>query len=203
MYEKQLQSAAGHLAAHDPILAPIIAQAGLPTIHPTTDYYWQLVDAIISQQLSIKAAATIEKRFLALFDGVPQPEQILAKSEDELRQVGMSGAKTRYVRDLAEHIRNGTLKVDQLPNLSNAEVIQELTAVKGIGEWTAHMFLIFALGRLDVLPVGDLGIRSGMQKLYGLAELPMPTQIQEIAATYHWHPFESVAAWYVWRATEA
>lgn len=200
MHTKQLQAAANYLSATDPTLAPIIKKLGLPTFTPHTDYYWELVDAIISQQLSIKAAATIEKRFLALFDGVPQPAQILEKTVDELRAVGMSGAKANYVRDLAAHVQDGRLNIDALPNLSNQQIITELTAVKGIGEWTAHMFLIFALGRLDVLPVGDLGFKNGLQKLYNLPTPPTPKEIQALANKRKWHPYESAVAWYAWQS---
>jgi DNA-3-methyladenine glycosylase II len=202
MHTKQLQTAADYLAAHDAALAPIIKKVSLPTFTPQTDYYWELVDAIISQQLSIKAAATIEKRFLDLFDGVPQPEKILTKSVEELRAVGLSNAKANYVRDLATHIKNGTLKLEDLPRLGNDEVIKELTAVKGIGEWTAHMFLIFALGRLDVLPVGDLGFKNGLQKLYNLKTAPTPAEITKLSIQKKWHPYESVVAWYAWQSLQ-
>lgn len=189
-----------HLSA-DPVLAPVIARVGLPTFTPHTDYYWELVDSIISQQLSIKAARTIEQRFLDLFGGkIPQPKQLLNKTVDELRAVGMSRAKAVYVLDLARHIDQGLLLVDRLPTLPNDEVVRELVAVKGIGEWTAHMFMIFALGRLDVLPVGDLGIKNGVQKLYGLPTLPTAKDLQAIAAKNNWHPYESVASWYIWQS---
>ena len=202
-YTTTLRTAMEHLSAHDPKLAPVIAAVGEPRLRPHTDYYWELVDAIISQQLSMKAAHTIEQRFLALFEGkVPEPHQILNKTVDELRAVGLSRAKASYVLDLAARVKNGDLQIERLPELSNSEIIAELIAVKGIGEWTAHMFLIFALGRTDVLPVGDLGIKNGIQKLYGLTALPSPAEMQAIAEKYHWHPFESIASWYVWQSLE-
>jgi DNA-3-methyladenine glycosylase II len=201
--EAIIRQASEHLAAKDPVLAGLIAKHGPFTPRPHTDYYWELVDSIISQQLSVKAARTIEQRFLALFgDKVPSAEQLLDTSIDELRAVGMSRAKATYVLDLAKHIADGSLKLDKLPRLGNDEIIKELVAVKGIGEWTAHMFLIFALGRLDILPVGDLGIRSGIQRLYGLDHLPLPAQVTEHASRWQWHPYESVAAWYVWQALD-
>jgi DNA-3-methyladenine glycosylase II len=162
-----MQKAAEHLAKNDPVLAPIIKRAGLCTIRPvkTDDYYWELVDAIISQQLSVKAARAIEERFKALYPGsLPTPNQILVTPDEKLRQVGLSGAKVKYVKSLAEHIKDGKLELELLNKLSNLEVSRELTAVKGIGEWTAHMFLMFAMARLDVLAVGDLGIKQGIQK---------------------------------------
>lgn len=197
-----IAAAAKHLAA-DPVLAPVIARHGLFKPVPHTDYYWELVDSIISQQLSVKAARTIEGRFLDLFGGKqPQPHELLGTSVDELRAVGLSRNKAAYVLDLAQHVQDGTLQLDRIATLPNAEIIKELVAVKGIGEWTAHMFLIFALGRLDVLPVGDLGIRSGIQKLYGYDHLPTAAEITELAAKNNWHPYESVACWYVWQALD-
>lgn len=194
------KQAAEHLAAHDPVLKPIIQRAGLCRIRPHRNYYWALVDSIISQQLSVKAAASIEKRFQELFRSeVPAPEQILEKSIDELRAVGLSRPKAGYIRDLAQHIVDGKIKFDELDAQSNDEIMRELTDVKGIGEWTVHMFLMFSLGRLDVLPVGDLGVRNSMRTLYGFEHLPTPRDINEIAKKYHWSPYESIASWYIWQ----
>jgi DNA-3-methyladenine glycosylase II len=199
--EPSLKSAAEHLKSADPILAPIIERVGLARLKPHKDYYWELVDSIISQQLSVKAAASIEKRFQELFDSeTPAPEAILEKSIDELRSVGLSRPKANYIKDLAQHIVDGRLKFDRLDKQSNQEIISELTDVKGIGEWTAHMFLIFCMGRLDVLPVGDLGIRNGIRGLYDYEDVPSPQQIIELAEKNSWHPYESVASWYVWQS---
>jgi DNA-3-methyladenine glycosylase II len=203
--EEAMQKAAEHLAKNDPILKPVIKRAGLCTIRPvkSEDYYWELVDAIISQQLSVKAARSIEKRFKALYPGaLPSPDQILVTQDAKLRQVGLSGAKVKYVKSLAEHIRDGKLELEKLNKLSNLEISRELTAVKGIGEWTAHMFLIFAMARLDVLAIGDLGIKAGTQKLYSLPSLPSPEEITKLAQVNNWHPYESVACWYVWHAKD-
>jgi len=197
-----LQQAAKHLES-DPLMAPVIARAGLPTITPHTNYYWELIDSIISQQLSVKAAATIERRFKELFDtDLPEPEAILAKSIDELRTAGLSNAKANYIRDLAQHVLDGKLQFDKFSDLSNQEIIDELTAVKGIGEWTAHMFLMFCMGRLDVLAIGDLGIRNGIQKLYDLDHPPSPAEVTEIAAANNWHPYETAACWYIWHSLD-
>ena len=199
----QLQQAADHLSQNDPRLAPIIAQCGPCTIEPHNNYYRELVDAIISQQLSIKASAIIIKRFVALFgDEFPSPEKILERDIDELRAVGMSRSKANYVLDLATHILDGKLQPEKLPSLSNEEVIRELTAVKGIGEWTAHMFLIFSLGRLDVLATGDFGVRMAMKRLYELKDLPKPDEMCTIAEKFSWHPYESVACWYLWKSLD-
>jgi DNA-3-methyladenine glycosylase II len=196
----QLTAAVAHLQ-RDPVLAPIIAQVGLCTIEPHAEYYRGLVRAIIGQQLSVAAAAAVMEKFTALFPAAfPTPQQILASDTDTLRGAGLSGAKVKYVQDLALHIVKGSLQIEQLPELGNTEIIRELTAVKGIGEWTAHMFLIFNLGRLDVLAVGDLGIRNGIKNLYQLSELPDAERITKIAAKNHWHPYESVACWYLWQS---
>jgi DNA-3-methyladenine glycosylase II len=203
--EEVMRKATDHLTKNDPVLAPVIKSAGFCTIHPDSpeDYYWELVDAIISQQLSVKAARSIEERFKALYPGaLPTPDQILVTPDEQLRKVGLSGAKVKYVKSLAEHIHDGCLELEKLNKLSNLEVIKELTAVKGIGEWTAHMFLIFAMARLNVLAVGDLGIKLGIQKLYNLSALPTPDQITKLAQVNNWHPYESVACWYVWHAKD-
>lgn len=203
MDETVAREAAEYLSKTDEVLRPIIQKYGLCPIRPNTDYYQQLVDAIISQQLSVYAARSIENRFRELFDGVfPTPEQILSTDVETLRGIGFSRAKATYVLDLAQHIIEGKVRFDHLDALDDEAITSELTAVKGIGVWTAHMFLMFCMGRTDVLPVGDLGIRNGVQKLYGLPESPSPAQVTEIAETNHWHPYESVASWYVWRALE-
>lgn len=200
-HRQAAQLAAAHLQAADPVMARLVAAHGVFTPLPHTDYYWELVDSIISQQLSVKAARTIEGRFLALFGGnVPAAAELLGKTVDELRAVGLSRAKANYVLDLARHVADGKLQLEKLPELTNEEIMKELVAVKGIGEWTAHMFLIFALGRLDILPVGDLGIRAGVQKLYDFPALPSPAQVRELAQKNGWHPYESVASWYVWQS---
>lgn len=199
----ELKLAALHLTRNDPMLAPIIAKAGLPTIKPHDNYYASLIGSIISQQLSVKAADTIEKRFLALFDSdLPQPVEILAKSIEELRTAGLSNAKAKYIRDLAEHIIDGRLKFDNFKELSNEEIITELVAVKGIGTWTAHMFLMFCMGRLDVLAVGDLGIRNGIKAIYGLKDIPLANEVKEIASKNNWHPYETAACWYIWHSLD-
>lgn len=199
--ETTLWEAAEYLKAHDPVLRPIIEAVGLCTIRPHKNYYQELVDSIISQQLSIKAAATIFNRFKDLFGGeFPSPEDILQKDIDELRSVGLSRGKAMYVRDLAQHVVDGKVKFDHLDSLSNEEITKELTAVKGIGEWTAHMFMMFCMGRMDVLAHGDLGIKNGVQKLYGLADQPDTATIQTLAKKYQWHPYETVACWYIWQS---
>src|SRR5690606_2340098 len=145
------------------------------------------VESIIGQQLSVKAAASINRRFLEYFEGeFPSAETLLNQPVEYLRDTGLSGAKVRYVRDLAAHVQGGRLQFDQFETMSNEDIIAALLPVKGIGEWTAHMFLMFCMARPDVLPVGDLGIRNGIQKLYGLDHLPSPDDIREIAVRGNW-----------------
>jgi len=201
MSESVAKTAAEYLSKNDPVLRPVIERVGLCTLRPHVNYYQELVDAMISQQLSVHAARSIEGRFRDLFGGhFPSPEEILTTDVETLRGIGFSRAKGAYVLDLAQHIVDGKVRFDHLDALSNDEVIAELVPVKGIGTWTAHMFLMFCMGRTDVLPVGDLGIKNGIRKLYGFADSPTPDQITEIAATNNWHPYESIASWYVWQS---
>lgn len=198
-----MDSALKHLAAQDPIIGQLIAHYPAPTFHKHGNYYQELVDSIISQQLSVKAARAIETRFKGLYGGnFPTPEQILDTDIEVLRGVGISRPKARYIQDLAMKILDGTVKFDHFDHQSNEEIIAELTAVKGIGEWTAHMFLMFCMGRLDVLPVGDLGIRNGVMALYDFSTTASPQDIVNIANTHQWHPYESVASWYVWQSLD-
>lgn len=191
-----------HLRTNDAKLAKVIATHPAPQFSPHTDYYYELVTSIIGQQLSVKAAASITKRFVALFDSFPTPEQILERDIEELRSVGLSRPKASYIRDLAAHIVDGSVRFDHLDQLSNQEIIDELTKVKGIGVWTVHMFLLFCMGRQDILPVGDLGVRNGIKLLYELDHLPLAPEVETIAKKNHWHPYESIAAWYLWQSLD-
>lgn len=198
-----IQIATNHILKVDPRLAPIISVSPLPSLEAHTNYYQELVESIIGQQLSVKAAASIRLRFMALFDNqFPTPEQILSSDIEQLRSAGLSRPKAGYIQDLARRVLDGTVQLDTLDSLSNEEIITELTAVKGIGEWTVHVFLMFCMGRLDVLPVGDLGIRTGIMRLYNLDHLPLPAEVASIAELYNWHPYESVASWYIWKALD-
>lgn len=192
-----------HLKNVDAHMAALIDAYPAPAFEKHGNYYHELVDSIISQQLSVKAARTIEGRFKDLFGGdFPSPEQILQKDIEELRAVGLSRPKARYIQDLAAKILDGTVSFDSIDELSNDEIIAELTKVKGIGVWTVHMFLMFCMGRLDVLPTGDLGIKNGIAKLYELDHPPTERDVEIIAAQYNWHPYESVASWYVWQSLD-
>jgi DNA-3-methyladenine glycosylase II len=202
-FEQQLRAAEEYLAQHDKKLAPVIKASGPCRLKPHTDHYGELVGSIVGQQLSAVAAGTIWRRVMDLFDGkMPTPEQLIKIDDQKLRDVGLSWAKVRYVKDLAQHILDGRLDLEHVSTMPNEQLIEQLTAVKGIGEWSAQMFMMFGLGRLDILPTGDLGIRKGMMQLYGLKELPDPAQMITVANKNHWHPYESVASWYIWQSLD-
>ena len=187
----------------DPMLSKLIDSFQPPKFQKHTNYYHELISSIISQQLSVKAAATIERRFKDLFDGeFPSPEQILEKDIEELRSVGLSRPKASYIQDLARKILDGSVKFNHLDSLTNEQIIAELTTVKGIGEWTVHMFLMFCMGRADVLAYGDLGIRNGITQLYNLPQTATPDDVKRIASENNWHPYESIACWYIWQSLD-
>ncbi|HEX3243315.1 MAG TPA: DNA-3-methyladenine glycosylase [Solirubrobacterales bacterium] len=166
------------------------------------DAYGALLRAIVGQQLSTKAARTIYERILDLFDGsTPTPEQLLGASEEDLRAAGLSGRKVEYIRDLASHVISGELELDRLDELGDEEVIEEIVAVRGLGRWTAEMFLLFHLERPDVLSGGDLGIRKAIQIEYGLDEMPTPTEVIERGEA--WRPHRSLASLYLWESLAA
>jgi DNA-3-methyladenine glycosylase II len=191
-----------HLRTVDQKLAPVIDRHGAPTLAPTSDAVASLARAIVSQQLSGKAASTIWGRVLALYPRArfPKPAAILATPDDALRGAGLSGAKVAALKDLARHVVERKLVPARLPAASDDEVAAMLLPVRGIGRWSVDMFLMFALVRLDVLPVGDLGIRKGMQRHFGLRKLPEAAKMMKLAAP--WRPYRSVASWYMWRLLE-
>ena len=199
------------LAASDPTMATLIERIGPIDIatrlsrrkeERPVDAYGALLRAIVGQQLSTKAARTIYLRVVDLFGGTtPSPEQLLEASEEDLRACGLSGRKTEYVRDLASHVISGELELDRLEELGDEEVIEEIVAVRGLGQWTAEMFLLFHLERPDVLSGGDLGIRKAIQIEYGLEEMPPPKQVIEIGEP--WRPHRSLASLYLWESLAA
>lgn len=191
----------------DPVLAAIIAAYGPEGLaersgHDPGDHYGALLRSIVGQQLSTKAAAAIYGRVLERFGGrPPSPQQVLDDDPEELRAAaGLSRAKVSFLRSLAQHVLDGSLELERLDALTDDEVIAELTAVKGIGTWSAHMFLMFHLNRPDVLAVGDLGIRRAMQLAYGLDELPAPAAMEAIAEP--WRPYRTLACRYLWRSLD-
>jgi DNA-3-methyladenine glycosylase II len=186
------------LARRDPILRDLMRAHGPCRLaaRQHADPFKALIRAIVGQQLSAKAAATIFSRFEALFDAFPTPPQVLAVPDDRLRGVGLSSQKLGYLRDLCRRIVEGELPLDVLDRMDDEAVIEKLTQVKGIGRWTAEMFLIFRLQRPDVLPVGDLGIVRAVQRAYKLRKAPSPDRLTRIGEV--WRPYRSVACWYLW-----
>jgi DNA-3-methyladenine glycosylase II len=200
-------SSEAQLSAADPVLAALIEQVGPDGIGDARagrpdDHYGALVRAIVGQQLSTKAARTIYGRLTERYGGrTPTPAELVADDLDELRAAaGLSRAKASYLRSLAEHVLSGELELERLDAMPDAEVAAELVAVKGLGQWTADMFLMFHLQRPDVLPVGDLGIRRAVERAYGLPELPDPAQLIEIAEP--WRPHRTLACRYLWRSLD-
>jgi DNA-3-methyladenine glycosylase II len=186
------------VALRDPVLKRVISLVGPCTLQCHTDHFAVLVRSIISQQISSKAARSISARLEEAL-GRPgfRPKAILAASEETLQAAGLSASKRRSLRDLAERVHSGEVPLRKLKDLPDEEVIARLVPVYGIGRWTAEMFLIFALGRQDVLPLADLGLRVGVQRQYGLAERPTNAQLTELAEP--WRPYRSVATWFFWR----
>jgi DNA-3-methyladenine glycosylase II len=199
------------LSAADPTMAALIERIGRIDLatrlrrrkeERPADAYGALLRAIVGQQLSTKAARTIYLRVLEIFGGAtPSPEQLLEASEADLRGAGLSGRKVEYVRDLASHVLEGELELDRLDRLGDEEVIAEIVAVRGLGQWTAEMFLLFHLERPDVLSGGDLGIRKAVQVEYRLEELPAPARVLEIGEP--WRPHRSLASLYLWESLAA
>ena len=195
-----MKEAIEHLRRNDPILSEIIRRVGDYGIQFREPGFDTLVRSIVYQQLSGRVASVIFGR-LAKAAGDPlKPENILKLRPARMRALGLSKQKTLYIRDLARHTRDGKLVFEELVALDDSLVIERLTQVRGIGVWTAHMFLIFALRRTDVLPTGDLGIRNAMRKAYAMAEPPSPTEMETMAK--RWRPYCSVASWYLWRSLE-
>jgi DNA-3-methyladenine glycosylase II len=190
-----------HLKKADPVMRAIIERVGAYRIEHREPNFGTLVRSIVYQQLSGKVASVILGRLIAMLPGgALTPEAILKLSPARMRKAGLSKQKTTYIRDLARRTNKGHIKFETLAELPDHEVIEHLTQVKGIGVWTAHMFLIFALRRPDILATGDLGVRAAIRKAYQLEELPLPKQVEEMAVA--WRPYCSVAVWYLWRSLE-
>jgi DNA-3-methyladenine glycosylase II len=194
-----------HLRRRDPVVRAIIDRVGpcLLGLIRSRDPYEALVEAILNQQLSGKAAATIERRVRELTPNglLPRPQELAHITDAQLRAAGVSRQKASYLRDLAAHVADGRLPLARLGRMTDAEVIARLTEVKGIGLWSAHMFLMFQLARLDVLPTGDLGLRNAVGKAYGMKKHPTPDEIERIGEP--WAPYRSMGSWYMWRSLQA
>jgi len=198
---KRWAAAVRHLRRIDPHLREIIDRVGPCLLEPRPDRFGTLVRSIIGQQISSKAAASIHGRLVEIAGEPYRPARLIELGEDALRGVGLSGVKARYVLNLSEAVASGAVPLDAIDDSwTDAEVIEVLVSVKGIGVWTAEMFLIFALNRPDVLPVGDLGVRAGLRDRHGLAEMPRPAECHALAEA--WRPYRSVAIWYLWKGSD-
>jgi DNA-3-methyladenine glycosylase II len=200
---RRIRVAEDHLRANDPVMAAIITQIGRCGLvrSKRDDPFVAIVEAIIWQQLSGKAARTIYDRVLKIFPGGrPTPAAILATSDEAMRAAGLSRGKIAYLRDLSTKVLNGTVHLESLETMTNDAVIEAMTKVKGIGRWSAEMFLMFRLQRADVLPVGDLGIVKAIQRHYRLRKTPTPERMLKIAES--WRPYRSVASWYLWASLD-
>jgi DNA-3-methyladenine glycosylase II len=195
-----MRKAVNHLKKSDPVLRAIIERVGPCRMEFGAPEFSSLAEAIVYQQLNGKAAVTIFNRFAALAGEPLTPEGILKLSDAQLRSVGLSKQKSAYLKDLAAKTASGLLEFARLPDLTDEEVIQHLTQVKGIGVWTAHMFLMFSLRRPNVLPTGDYGVQVAMRKHYKKRKLPKPKDMEKIAKA--WAPYRSVACWYMWRSLD-
>ena len=194
-----LARAARALARRDRVLAPVIRGVGPCGLRRRGDPYRYLVRSILYQQLAGAAARRIEERFRGAFGGrIPAPDALAAAPPERLRALGLSRQKATAVRAVAEAFLDGTVRPRRLPHLSDEEVVEAVTRIRGVGEWTAHMLLMFSLGRPDVLPVGDYGVRKAAARLYGLPDLPRPAEL--VALAEPWRPYRSVASWYLWRS---
>lgn len=194
-------SAVTHLRECDPRWTPILQQAGPCGLRARRDRFGTLVRAIIGQQISTRAATTIDARLRDLAGDPHHVDGLIAAGEAGLRSCGLSGVKARYVLNLCKAVRDGDLPLSRIGRLSDEEIKGKLTAIKGIGPWTAEMFLIFCLNRPDVLSAGDLGVRMGLRNFHGLGELPTPRECERL--TEPWRPYRSVAMWYLWRSLDA
>ena len=194
-----MTQAAIRVLKKDPKLAKIINHVGKYQIRTSKNYYESLVEAIITQQLAGSAAKAISNRFHSLYGkSFPKPIDVINTSDSKLRKTGLSGPKIKYIKELSEAIEAKKLKMRSLSRLKDEEVIEQLTQIKGIGRWTAEMFLIFSLGRMDVLPVGDLGLRKGVQRYNSADELPNEAEVEKLAE--RWRPYRTVATWYLWKS---
>jgi len=183
----------------DPLLVEIITKIGDYKIKIIKNHYESLVEAIINQQLTGSAANRISKNFRTLYSSkFPKPTDVINTPTSKLQKTGLSKMKIQYIKKLSQKIISKEVDLDSLSKLADDEVIIELTKIKGIGRWTAEMFLIFSLGRKDVLPVGDLGLKKGIQQLFSMKKLPEETKVQKIAE--RWRPYRSIATWYLWKS---
>ena len=198
----EIENGISHIYNNDKNLAPIIDAAGSCDLKPKKDYYHALLRSIVGQQLSTIVADVIQERFFGYFNYKPLPENIISTPDQKLRNLGLSWAKVRYVKDLSKNIITKEIHFRGINKMSDNEIITEFTKVTGIGIWTVHMFLIFTLGRLNVLPVNDLGIRKAAKLNYNLRKLPGEERLRKLSKQNGWGPYNSIASWYLWKSID-
>lgn len=196
------QNAIVYLSKHDSVISTLIKKFGKCNLQPHRQYFNSLLRAIIGQQLSVKAASSIYRRFADFYQHKPTAEDIIKTDNSVLRSFGLSNAKVKYVKDLSNKIINREISLKHFNKRTDEEITSDLTKVKGIGIWTAQMFLAFTLGRLDVLPVSDLGIRKAIMRNYGLRKLPDEKKIRKIARNNSWHPYCTIVSLYLWKSLD-
>jgi DNA-3-methyladenine glycosylase II len=202
MNNTDIELAAFHLSKNDPVLANLIEKIGYCTLKKKKDHFDSLLGSVIGQQLSLKAAESIYNRVKLHFKDGLLPAYIINETDENLRKLGLSNAKVKYVKDLSQRILAEELVLKRLPRMPDDKLMESLTAVKGIGSWTAHMFMIFSLSRLNVLPTGDLGLKRAIMINYRLRKMPDEKKIIQISKKNNWAPYNSVASWYLWKSLE-
>jgi DNA-3-methyladenine glycosylase II len=199
---KELQKGTEHLLRNDKHLATLIKKIGKCNLQLHKDYYLALLQSIICQQLSSKAADAIYTRFMNYFNQNPSPDKILETEHSLIRNIGLSNSKVKFIKDLSEKIIKMEINLDNINSKTDNEIISELTKVKGIGIWTVHMFLIFSVGRLNILPTGDLGLKRAIMFIYKLKKFPDEKRFLKISRENNWSPYCSIASWYLWKSLE-
>ena len=198
----EIENGINHIYSNDKKLAQVIDAVVSCNLKPKRDYYHALLRSIIGQQLSTVVVDVIQERFFSFFNYKPLPEKILSTPDQRLRNLGLSWAKVKYVKDLSNNIVAKEIHFRGINKMSDDEIIAEFTKVKGIGIWTIHMFLIFTLGRLNVLPVSDLGIRKAAKLTYNLRKLPNEERLRKLSKQNGWGPYNSIASWYLWKSID-
>lgn len=203
MKNNKIEKAIIHLSKNDKILKSLIKKFDKCNLTPNRKYFNQILQMIIGQQLSTYSAKSIRKRFLSYYQHKPTAKKILQTKDTTFRKLGLSQAKTKYVKELSRAVEENKINLRNISKYNNQQIISELTSVKGIGIWTVHMFLIFVLARLDVLAFSDFGIRKAIMLNFGMEKLPTQYEVKKIAIANNWHPYESVACWYLWKSLDS
>lgn len=202
MNSSEIENGIRHIYNNDKYLAKVIDISEPCNIYPKKNYFNAVLRSIIGQQLSPNVSQKINIRFLEYFNNRPTPELILNADENDLRGLGLSWAKIKYVKDFSFKLINKEISLKGISNKNDGDIIEMLTVVKGIGVWTVHMLLVFTLGRVNVLPVGDFALRKAAKNIYGLKKIPDEKKIVRLSKQYNWEPYNSVASWYLWKSLE-